>query len=60
MRPSLIESAMTTMAAIDRVVHHSVILDLMQMESYRAKEATTKGGMAINGTTTREEVTTQR
>jgi hypothetical protein len=31
---------MTTMAAIDRVVHHSVILDLMGMASYRAREAT--------------------
>ena len=30
---------MTTMAAIDRVVHHSVILDMMGVESYRAKEA---------------------
>ncbi len=30
---------MTTMAAIDRVVHHSVIVDLMGMESYRAKKA---------------------
>ena len=30
---------MTTMAAIDRVVHHSVILDMMEVESYRAKEA---------------------
>jgi hypothetical protein len=30
---------MTTMAAIDRVVHHSVILDLMAVDSYRAKEA---------------------
>jgi hypothetical protein len=30
---------MTTMAAIDRVVHHSVILDLMGMDSYRAREA---------------------
>jgi len=27
------------MAAIDRVVHHSVILDLMGMDSYRAREA---------------------
>ena len=26
-------------AAIDRVVHHSVILDMMSVESYRAKEA---------------------
>jgi hypothetical protein len=30
---------MTTMAAIDRVVHHSVILDMMGMASYRAKQA---------------------
>jgi hypothetical protein len=30
---------MTTMAAIDRVVHHSVILDLMSLDSYRAREA---------------------
>ena len=30
---------MTTMAAIDRVVHHSVILDLMGMGSFRAREA---------------------
>jgi DNA replication protein DnaC len=36
----IFKSPMTTMAAIDRVVHHSVILDLMAMESYRAKEAT--------------------
>ena len=27
------------MAAIDRVVHHSVILDLMAVESYRAQIA---------------------
>jgi hypothetical protein len=27
------------MAAIDRVVHHSVILDMMSVQSYRAKEA---------------------
>lgn len=31
---------MTTMAAADRVVHHLVILDLMQVKSYRAREAT--------------------
>jgi DNA replication protein DnaC len=36
----IFKSPMTTMAAIDRVVHHSVILDLMALESYRAKEAT--------------------
>jgi DNA replication protein DnaC len=30
---------LTTVAAIDRVVHHSVILDLMGMASYRAQAA---------------------
>jgi DNA replication protein DnaC len=35
----IFQDPMTTMAAIDRVVHHSVILDMMGLESYRAKEA---------------------
>jgi DNA replication protein DnaC len=35
----IFKDPMTTMAAIDGVVHHSVILDLMGMESYRAKQA---------------------
>ncbi len=35
----IFKDPMTTMAAIDRVVHHSVILDMMALESYRAKEA---------------------
>ena len=35
----IFKNPMTTLAAIDRVVHHSVILDLMTVESYRAKEA---------------------
>jgi hypothetical protein len=30
---------MIAMAAIDRLVHHSVILDMMSVESYRAEEA---------------------
>jgi hypothetical protein len=30
---------MTTLAAIDRAVPHSVVLDLMAVESYRAKAA---------------------
>lgn len=30
---------MTTMAALDRVVHHSGILDMMGLESYRARAA---------------------
>jgi DNA replication protein DnaC len=35
----IFKDPMTTVAAIDRVVHHSVILDLMSVTSYRAKEA---------------------
>jgi DNA replication protein DnaC len=35
----IFQDPMTTVAAIDRVVHHAVILDLMGMESYRAKAA---------------------
>lgn len=35
----IFKDPMTTMAAIDRVVHHSVILDLMGLESFRAEEA---------------------
>jgi DNA replication protein DnaC len=36
----IFKDPMTTMAAIDRVIHHSVILDMMGMGSYRAKQAT--------------------
>jgi DNA replication protein DnaC len=36
----IFKNPMTTLAAIDRVVHHAVILDLMQVESYRAQAAT--------------------
>ena len=36
----IFKSPMTTMAAIDRIVHHCVIVDMMAVESYRAKEAT--------------------
>ena len=35
----IFKSPLTTMAAIDRVVHHSVILDLMPVESYWAQTA---------------------
>ena len=40
----IFKDPMTTMAAIDRVVHHSVILDLMGMDSYRAREANDRRG----------------
>jgi len=32
----IFKDPMTTLAAIDRVVHHSVILDMLSVESYRA------------------------
>ena len=35
----IFKDPMTTLAAIDRVVHHSVILDMMEVDSYRASEA---------------------
>jgi DNA replication protein DnaC len=35
----IFKDPMTTLAAIDRVVHHSIVLDLMGVESYRAKAA---------------------
>src|SRR5436853_4152911 len=35
----IFKDPMTTLAAIDRVVHHAVILDLMGLDSYRAQAA---------------------
>lgn len=35
----IFKDPMTTMAAIDRIVHHCVILDMMNVESYRAQQA---------------------
>jgi DNA replication protein DnaC len=35
----IFKDPMTTLAAIDRMVHHSVILDMMSVESYRAEVA---------------------
>ena len=42
----IFKDPMTTLAAIDRVVHHAVILDLMALDSYRAKEATAQQARA--------------
>ena len=42
----IFQDPMTTMAAIDRVVHHSVILDMMGLESYRARAASTQKATA--------------
>jgi DNA replication protein DnaC len=35
----IFKNPLTTVAAIDRVVHHSVILDLMQVRSFRVQQA---------------------
>src|SRR6266446_3026878 len=35
----IFKDPMTTMAAIDRVIHHCVILDMMAVDSYRAHQA---------------------
>lgn len=52
----IFKDPMTTMAAIDRVVHHAVILDLMGLDSYRAKEANAQQGQRTNGATGRDPV----
>jgi DNA replication protein DnaC len=43
----IFQDPMTTMAAIDRVVHHSVILDMMGLESYRARAASAQKAMPV-------------
>jgi DNA replication protein DnaC len=40
----IFKNPLTTIAAIDRVVHHSVILDLMQVRSFRIQQATDQHG----------------
>jgi DNA replication protein DnaC len=44
----IFKSPMTTMAAIDRIVHHCVIVDMMAIDSYRAKEATISNQQATS------------
>jgi DNA replication protein DnaC len=44
----IFKSPMTTMAAIDRIVHHCVIVDMMAIDSYRAKEATITNQQAMS------------
>jgi DNA replication protein DnaC len=54
----IFKDPMTTMAAIDRVVHHAVILDLMSLESYRVKEANAHQGSRPNAATGHDPVRT--
>jgi hypothetical protein len=49
---------MTTMAAIDRIVHHCVIVDMMAIDSYRAKEATITNQQATSIRLSAEAATT--
>ncbi len=63
----IFKSPLTTMAAIDRVVHHSVVLDLMPVESYRAQTAVAQqrrrdedGAATVAAAATREEEATDR
>ncbi len=56
----IFKDPMTTMAAIDRVVHHAVILDLMSMESYRVKEANAQQAQRTSGATGHEPVHTSK
>ena len=53
----IFKSPMTTMAAIDRVVHHCVIVDMMAVDSYRAKEATITNQAATSISPTNEQET---
>lgn len=39
----IFKDPMTTLAAIDRVVHHSVILNMMGLESYRTRVVSDSG-----------------
>jgi DNA replication protein DnaC len=52
----IFKDPMTTLAAIDRVVHHSVILDLMGMDSYRAQQATAQLESSTSGRQTSASV----
>ena len=38
----IFKNPMTTMAAVDRVIHHCVILDMMTVDSFRAQQATSQ------------------
>lgn len=58
----IFKDPLTTIAAIDRVVHHSVIVDLMSVESFRAQAAQAaqqpaKEAPAVTG---QDNVTTKR
>ncbi len=43
---TIFKDPLTTLAAVDRVVHHAVILDMTGVSSYRAKQAQHQGAAA--------------
>jgi len=45
----IFKNPLTTVAAIDRVVHHSVILDMMHVFSFRVQQATGQQAPEANG-----------
>ena len=51
----IFKDPMTTMAAIDRVVHHCVILDMVNVESYRATQAREDHTLPETATEAKEE-----
>jgi hypothetical protein len=57
-RRALVEpEALTTAAAIDRVVHHSLIVEFGQdMKSVRAEEASRRNGIELGGPDAPESV----
>lgn len=58
----IFKDPLTTLAAIDRVVHHSVIVDLMSVESFRAQaaHAAQQPAKEAPGATGQDNVTTKR
>jgi DNA replication protein DnaC len=51
----IFKDPMTTLAALDRVIHHSVVLDMTGVASYRAKQAQTEQAKQKSRGTEKEE-----
>jgi DNA replication protein DnaC len=53
----IFKDPLTTAAAIDRVVHHSIIIEFgHEMKSVRAEEAARRNGIWLDGATATQEV----
>ena len=52
----IFKNPLTTAAAIDRVVHHSIIIEFgREMKSVRAEEAARRNGIRLGGTSTAQD-----